>query len=167
MTTNQGNIIPGCKAMSRDSFWGLIAEVKTACGQDQDKYLDMLKTRLKELGPDHAQDFHDIVQAYEGLAYKYGLWSACELMGSAADDSFNDFNSHLVNLYRMVRERPMELQAALRYVLNSREDFDAIRAELHSAHRQSEYRGLFDTFYTRVHKAAVQHTLPPVPVQCR
>ncbi len=97
MTTNQGNIIPGCKAMSRDSFWGLIAEVKTACGQDQDKYLDMLKTRLKELGPDHAQDFHDIVQAYEGLAYKYGLWSACELMGSAADDSFIDFRAWLIS----------------------------------------------------------------------
>ena len=44
--------IPGCKAMSKDSFWDLISEVKAACGHDQDKYMDMLKARLKELGPE-------------------------------------------------------------------------------------------------------------------
>ena len=65
MATNQSNIIPGCKAMSKDGFWNLIAEVKAACGQDQDKYMDMLKTRLKELGPEYAQDFHNIVHAYD------------------------------------------------------------------------------------------------------
>lgn len=52
----------------------------------------------------------------------------------SAKEVFNDFNSHLVNLYRMVRERPVELQAALRYVLNSREDFDAIRARMAHGH---------------------------------
>ena len=81
MTTNQGNIIPGCKAMSRDSFWGLIAEVKPACGQDQDKYMDMLKARLKEQGPEYAQDFHDIVHAYEDLAYKVRPLERCEAHG--------------------------------------------------------------------------------------
>ena len=77
MATNQSNIIPGCKAMSKDGFWDLISEVKAACGQDQEKYMDMLIPRLKELGPEYAQDFHNIVHAYEDLAYKYGLWSAC------------------------------------------------------------------------------------------
>ncbi len=36
METNQSNIIPGCKAMSKDGFWDLISEVKAACGQDQE-----------------------------------------------------------------------------------------------------------------------------------
>lgn len=54
MATKQSNIIPGCRVMSKDSFWNLIAEVKAACGQDQDKYMDTLKARLKELGSDHA-----------------------------------------------------------------------------------------------------------------
>lgn len=90
-------IIPGCRAMSKDGFWNLVAEVKAACGQDQDKYMDMLKTRLKGLGPDYAQDFHDIVHAYEDLANKYGLWSASELMGSATDDSFIDFRAWLIS----------------------------------------------------------------------
>lgn len=43
---------------------------------------------------------------------------------------YNDFNSLLVNLYRCVREKPQELIDSLRYVLNSREDFDIIRAAL-------------------------------------
>jgi len=43
---------------------------------------------------------------------------------------YNDFNSSLVNLFRMVRENPLELQKALRYVLNSREDFERARRAL-------------------------------------
>jgi len=43
---------------------------------------------------------------------------------------YNDFNSNLVNLYRCVRDKPDKLKYKLRYVLNSREDFDWI-ASLH------------------------------------
>jgi DNA adenine methylase len=40
---------------------------------------------------------------------------------------YNDFNSLLTNLYRCVREQPLELIEALRFVLNSREDFEITR----------------------------------------
>lgn len=43
---------------------------------------------------------------------------------------YNDFNGLLVNLYRCVREQPRELMEALRFVLNSREDFELIRDAL-------------------------------------
>ena len=43
---------------------------------------------------------------------------------------YNDFNSLLTNLYRCVREQPRELMEALRYVLNSREDFELVRSAL-------------------------------------
>lgn len=43
---------------------------------------------------------------------------------------YNDFNGQLVNLYRCVRDKPRELTDALRYVLNAREDFDAVRTML-------------------------------------
>ena len=39
---------------------------------------------------------------------------------------YNDYNSNLVNLYRCVRKNPNKLKYKLRYVLNSREDFDYI-----------------------------------------
>ena len=43
---------------------------------------------------------------------------------------FNDLNSLLTNLYRCVREKPQELIAALRFVINSREDFELVRSAL-------------------------------------
>ena len=39
---------------------------------------------------------------------------------------YNDFNPLLANLFRCVRDNPDELKEALRYVLNSREDFKII-----------------------------------------
>lgn len=51
---------------------------------------------------------------------------------------YNDFNGNLANLYRCVRDNPNKLKYKLRYVLDSREDFDWI-ASLHK-------RGLFSRF---------------------
>ena len=51
---------------------------------------------------------------------------------------WNDYNGNLTNLYRCVRDKPNKLKYKLRYVLNSREDFDWI-ASLHK-------RGLFSRF---------------------
>ena len=52
---------------------------------------------------------------------------------------FNDFNSNLTNLYRCVRDNPNRLKYKLRYVLNSREDFERL-AMLHK-------HGLFRRFH--------------------
>ena len=41
---------------------------------------------------------------------------------------WNDYNSNLANLYRCVRDKPNKLKYKLRYVLNSREDFNWIAA---------------------------------------
>lgn len=45
---------------------------------------------------------------------------------------FNDFNGNLVNLYRCVREQPNALRNELRYMLNSRLDFEYMKGMLHS-----------------------------------
>ena len=45
---------------------------------------------------------------------------------------FNDFNGNLVNLYRCVREQPEKLCGELRYLLNSRLDFEYMKRMLHS-----------------------------------
>lgn len=45
---------------------------------------------------------------------------------------FNDFNGNLVNLYRCVREQPEVLRNELRYMLNSRLDFEYMKGMLHS-----------------------------------
>jgi DNA adenine methylase len=53
---------------------------------------------------------------------------------------YNDFNSLLVNLYRCVRDQYEELQNELKYVLNSREDFDEVRAILDKAYVEDDVK---------------------------
>lgn len=55
----------------------------------------------------------------------------------------NDYNSNLTNLYRVVRDKPDKLKYKLRYVLNSREDFNWI-ASLHK-------KGLFSQLNVKRH----------------
>lgn len=51
---------------------------------------------------------------------------------------YNDANSLLTNLYRCVRDKPDLLIRSLRYVLNSREDFDRARLALEQNRRATD-----------------------------
>ena len=86
------------KKMDPDAFWDLIAGAKRECGQDMDASLQWLTERLTALGPQQAQDFHDILHGYKHLAYKYGLWTAATLMcgNGCSDDGFIDFRAWLI-----------------------------------------------------------------------
>jgi len=53
---------------------------------------------------------------------------------------YNDFNGLLTNLFRCVRDNPRELIENLRFVLNSREDFEITRAALARASPMSDVR---------------------------
>ena len=70
--------------INKESFWDLIHEAKNACGQDMDAMLANLKDRLVSMGPTQAQNFHDIIHAYEDLADKFGLWDAAGIMKERA-----------------------------------------------------------------------------------
>lgn len=84
--------------INQDSFWDLIHEAKNACGQDMDAMLAYLKDRLVSMGPTQAQNFHDIIHAYEDLADKFGLWDAAGIMNEygCSDDGFIDFRAWLI-----------------------------------------------------------------------
>ena len=86
------------KKMDPDAFWDLIAGAKRECGQDMDASLQWLTERLTTLGPQQAQDFHDILHGYKHLAYKYGLWTAATMMcgDGCSDDGFMDFRAWLI-----------------------------------------------------------------------
>ena len=86
------------RKMDPDAFWDLIAGAKRECGQDMDASLQWLTERLTALGPQQAQDFHDILHGYKHLAYKYGLWTAATLMceHGCSDDGFIDFRAWLI-----------------------------------------------------------------------
>lgn len=84
--------------INQDSFWDLIHETKNVCGQDMDAMLAYLKDRLVSMGPTQAQNFHDIIHAYEDLADKFGLWDAAGIMKEygCSDDGFIDFRAWLI-----------------------------------------------------------------------
>ena len=84
--------------MNQDTFWALIQEAKTACGQDMGAMEDYLRDHLVSMGPAAAKDFHDILHAYEDLAYQYGLWDAASVIKEygCSDDGFIDFRAWLI-----------------------------------------------------------------------
>ena len=84
--------------MSKDAFWALIQEAKTACGQDLDAMEGHLRERLVSMGPAAAKNFHDILQTYEDLADQYGLWDAVSVIKEygCSDDGFIDFRAWLI-----------------------------------------------------------------------
>jgi len=86
------------REMDRNAFWDLISEAKKECGQDMDTSIQWLTDRLSALGPQQAQDFHDILHGYQDLAYQYGLWTAATLMceNGCSDDGFIDFRAWLI-----------------------------------------------------------------------
>lgn len=84
--------------INKDSFWKLIQSAKETCGQDMDAMMAFLKDRLVSMEPEQAQNFHDILHAYEDLADKFGLWDAAGVMKGygCSDDSFIDFRAWLI-----------------------------------------------------------------------
>lgn len=84
--------------INKDTFWKLIQSAKETCGQDMDAMLTYLKDRLVSMGHTQAQNFHDIIHAYEDLADQYGLWDAAGVMKEygCSDDGFIDFRAWLI-----------------------------------------------------------------------
>lgn len=81
----------------KDAFWRLIAEAKQRCGYDLDATYQWLRGQLTTMGPQAAQNFHDIVHGYEELSNKYGLWTAAGLLcDGCSDDGFIDFQAWLI-----------------------------------------------------------------------
>ena len=92
------NVKEPISEINKESFWDLIHEAKNVCGQDMDAMLAYLKDRLVSMGPTQAQNFHDIIHAYEDLADKFGLWDAAGIMKEygCSDDGFIDFRAWLI-----------------------------------------------------------------------
>lgn len=84
--------------INKDTFWKLIQSAKETCGQNMDAMMDFLKDRLVSMGSEQAQNFHDIIHAYEDLADKYGLWDAAGIMKEygCSDDGFIDFRAWII-----------------------------------------------------------------------
>ena len=79
--------------INKDTFWTLIAQAKEHTSGPS----EWLMEQLVDMGPEQAKKFDDIANAYIGLSYQYGLWTAASVMErhSCSDDSFIDFRTWL------------------------------------------------------------------------
>ena len=86
--------------VNKDTFWTLIAQAREHTSGPS----EWLMEQLVDMGPEQAKEFDDIANAYIGLAYQYGLWTAASVMErhSCSDDSFIDFRAWLVGQDRDV-----------------------------------------------------------------
>lgn len=84
--------------INKDTFWALIQEAKDACGQDNDAWAKYMIDRLAGLGPEQSLMFLNYMDAYKGLAFRYGLWDAAKIFreDGCSDDSFSYFRSWLI-----------------------------------------------------------------------
>lgn len=84
--------------MSKDTFWALIQEAKTACGQDMDAITEHLRDGLLIMGTGAARQFHNIFQAYMDLAEPFGLWDAASIIkeNDCTLEGFIDFRAWLI-----------------------------------------------------------------------
>ena len=120
-----------------------------------DAAFQWLMGRLTILGPQQAQDFHDILHGYSDLAYKYGLWSAASLMceNGCSDDGFIDFRAWLVaqgkEVYMAALADPDSLAGAEAYGGCQFEELTYVGSKAMEAMiGQSAYDGTDDAYNT-------------------
>ena len=79
---------------------------------------------------------------------------------------YNDFNGLLSNLFRIVRDKPDLLITALRYVLNSRADFEYVRLALRQKHTTDVQRAAWFYQIIRQSYASASPASPASPMIC-
>lgn len=83
--------------INKDTFWTLLAQARTRCGQDLDASTLWLESELLRMGPEQARNFDNVMHGYSSLAYKFGLWTAASVMlDGCNDDRFNYFRNWLI-----------------------------------------------------------------------
>jgi hypothetical protein len=82
-------------------FWRLIAETRSAAGNDTGRQSGLLKDRLTELSPQAIIEFARIRHRLDHRAYTWSLWGAAYVIeDGCSDDCFRDFRSYVISLGR-------------------------------------------------------------------
>ncbi len=84
--------------MDEKQFWLLIDETRAEAGNDVDKHMETLKTKLSQYTFDELVAFGKLWQQYRVKAYHWPLWAAAYIIGGGcSDDGFMDFRDWLIS----------------------------------------------------------------------
>jgi hypothetical protein len=90
------------------AFWPLIAQTRSAAGNDTGRQSELLKERLSKLSPQAIIDFARIRQRLDRRAYTWNLWGAAYVIeDGCSDDCFRDFRVYVISLGRGPYQRAM------------------------------------------------------------
>ena len=82
-------------------FWQLIAETRTAAGNDTGRQSELLDERLRQLQPQAIVEFARIRERLDRRAYTWKLWGAAYVIeDGCSDDCFRDFRGYIISLGR-------------------------------------------------------------------
>jgi hypothetical protein len=83
------------------TFWRLIAETRSAAGNDTGRQSELLKDRLTQLSPQAIVEFARTRHRLDQRAYTWSLWGAAYMIeDGCSDDCFRDFRGYVISLGR-------------------------------------------------------------------
>jgi uncharacterized protein DUF4240 len=107
------------------SFWRLIAETRSAAGNDTGRQSELLKDRLTQLPPQQIVEFARTRHRLDQRAYTWDLWGAAYVIeDGCSDDCFRDFRGYLISLGRGPYERALSNPDSLASVAQDAETGD-------------------------------------------
>jgi hypothetical protein len=90
------------------AFWRLIAETRSAAGNDTGRQSELLKDRLTQLSPQAIVEFARTRHRLDQRVYTWNLWGAASVIeDGCSDDCFRDFRGYVISLGRGPYERAL------------------------------------------------------------
>jgi hypothetical protein len=111
--------------MDEAAFWQLIADTRTAAGNDTGRQSGLLEQRLSRLPAQQIVDFQRIRHRLDQQAYTWDIWGAAYVIeDGCSDDCFRDFRSYLISLGRGPYEAALKNPDSLAPVVQDAETGD-------------------------------------------
>jgi len=107
------------------TFWRLIAETRSAAGNDTGRQSELLKDRLTHLSPQAIVEFARTRHRLDQRAYTWSLWGAASVIeDGCSDDCFRDFRGYLISLGKGPYEKALGNPDSLAPVVQNAEAGD-------------------------------------------
>jgi hypothetical protein len=122
---NDASAAASASGMDEAAFWQLIADTRSASGNDTGQQSDLLEERLSRLPARDIVDFARIRHRLDQQAYTWRIWGAAYVIDDGcSDDCFRDFRAYLISLGRTPYEAALRNPDSLAPVVQDAEQGD-------------------------------------------
>jgi hypothetical protein len=116
---------PAGAQLDESAFWQLIAETRSAAGNDTGEQSSLLEERLSKFPPPAIVAFSRLRKQLDKRAYTWRLWGAAYVIeDGCSDDCFRDFRGYIISLGRSAYEKALADPDSLASVVQDAETGD-------------------------------------------